>query len=84
MVVKTQFHNFFERPFARVLYLILMKRIYFKYVGDSPGCYQGQQDDFPSPFCALILHNPHEGGGYRKHDIVTWSTVIVKWSTNKL
>ena len=32
-------------PFARVLYVILMKR----YVGDSPGCHQGRQDD--------VVHN---------------------------
>ena len=27
MVVDTQFHNFYCRPFARVLYLVLMKDI---------------------------------------------------------
>ena len=42
MVVDTQFHKFFYgRPFARVLHVFLVKDI----VGDSPVCYQGQQDD---------------------------------------
>ena len=38
-------------------YLILIK--YIGLVGDSPGCCQGQQDDFPQPSCALILHRNH-------------------------
>ena len=41
MVVDSQFHKVHCRPFARVLYVFLMKE-----VGDSPVCHQGQQDDF--------------------------------------
>ena len=55
MIVDTEFHKFHSRPFARVLYVFLMKDI----VGDSPGCYQGQQDDCKDD----IVHN-HSAHGY--------------------
>ena len=51
------FTNFTEGR-SRVFYILSSWRIS---VGDSPGCCQGQQDDFPQPFCALILYNPHRG-----------------------
>ena len=44
--------QFYTKYRSRVFYVLCLRRIY---VGDSPGCCQGQQDDFPQPFCALIL-----------------------------
>ena len=41
-MVVAQFHKFHGRPFARVLNVFLMKIE----VGDSPGCHQGQQENF--------------------------------------
>ena len=51
MVVDTQFHKFYGRPFARVLYLFLMKDI----GRDSPGCYQGQQDDLRRTMLSITI-----------------------------
>ena len=64
MVVDTQFHKFYGRPFGRVLYLFLIK-----YVGRwLPWVLPGStgrfyKDDVPQPFCARILYNPHGGRG---------------------
>ena len=60
MVVDTQFHKFYGRPFARVLYLFLMKMK----VGDSPGCYQDQQDNF---YNDDAVHNHSAHGYYITH-----------------
>ena len=54
MVVDTRFNKFHGRPFARALYLyvFLMKE---KLVGDSPRCYQGQQDDFTRTMLSITI-----------------------------
>ena len=45
------FTNFYGKSFARVLYLILMKVMgrWLRWI------LPGQEDDFPQPFCALIM-----------------------------
>ena len=51
VVVDTKFHKFYGRPFARVLYLFLMKDI-GRWL---PGCYQGQQDDFRRMMLSITI-----------------------------
>ena len=60
MVVDTQFHKFYGRPFARVLYLFLMKDIGRWLPWVLPGSTgRFHRDDFGlEPFCALALYNP--------------------------
>ena len=51
-IIDTQFYIKYR---LRVFYVLSLRRIK---VGDSPRCCQGQQDDFPSPFCALKREIP--------------------------
>ena len=66
MVVDTQFHKFYGRPFARVIYLFIPHE---RYRSVTPlgvtrvnrTVLQGRC--CPQPFCARILYNPRGGRG---------------------
>ena len=52
MVLDTQFHKFYGRQFARVLYLFLMKGIGRRIPWVLP---EGQQDDFTRTMLSITI-----------------------------
>ena len=65
MVVDTQFRKFHGRPFARVLYLFLMKGVgrWLPWVRPGSTGRFYKDDVVHKTFCARILYNPHGGRG---------------------